>query len=299
MTKKENMLRKLKKCEKKAQFTEKHLKGPGLLKKIKRLFFWRQKYFLHVFSLLVKSIDKKAKLFFGKEIVVPIADSIAFSLYRLKSLNFREMPLTKFFIKNAKKEDVFYDIGANYGFYSFLCQEIIHNEGEIHAFEPNKKVFKYLKLNIGDGKKFYLNKKAVSNKNGEIVFFNNLNNSATSSIIPSKNIDNKKNKEKVKSITLDKYVQNHTAPTIIKIDVEGAEEKVLLGGKKFLKNNSPIISLEVWEKDRGRKYHLKAINFLKKLGYSMFRIKNDGELEKIEKINFDKMTGFKNFIFKK
>ena len=51
----------------------------------------------------------------------------------------------------------------------------------------------------------------------------------------------------VPSVSLDHYVyeQNHPVPSFIKIDVEGGEEKVLLGSAKLLQEHKPIVLAEV------------------------------------------------------
>ena len=110
-------------------------------------------------------------------------------------------------------------------------------------------------------------------------------------------------KIKVDLITLDKYCLNHKKPTFLKIDVEGSEPYIIEGGIHTLKLGNPVISMEVWNNELCNSPHLKAIEYLYRLGYKSYKIKNNGDLKYIEKINFDrdidKQLKLDNFIFKR
>ena len=112
-----------------------------------------------------------------------------------------------------------------------------------------------------------------------------------------------KKKIEVETDTLENYFKSHNLPNIIKIDVEGAESLVINGGLEFFKNNSPIISLEVWPPKEGGEISMKAVEKLRNLGYQSYLINKNGELEKVTgdlSIVVDKQgLGGDNFIFKK
>ncbi|GIW65418.1 MAG: hypothetical protein KatS3mg093_397 [Candidatus Parcubacteria bacterium] len=93
--------------------------------------------------------------------------------------------------------------------------------------------------------------------------------------------------------------KNHKPPTVIKIDVEGAELEVLQGGENFLRNYSPIISLEIWGKDNNGELSMKAVNFLRNLNYKSYYVNENGELEERNGDLSLGIIGFDNFIFKK
>jgi FkbM family methyltransferase len=100
-------------------------------------------------------------------------DGDATFLYFFGVLFGDEINIIKFLIKNLKENDIFYDIGANYGFYTLLAQEFI-TTGEIHSFEPNPNIFKLLKENVKLDlfKNTFLNELALSDKKGESEFYN-------------------------------------------------------------------------------------------------------------------------------
>ena len=63
-----------------------------------------------------------------------------------------ETRLTKFLIKNTNREDVFFDIGANFGFFTVLARAMlgddpINGTPQIYAFEPTPSIFKILSKN--------------------------------------------------------------------------------------------------------------------------------------------------------
>jgi len=234
-------------------------------------------------------------LFWGKEFLVnakdlEISETIFFRILGDKA----ELKLTRFFIKNLKEDDIFYDIGANYGFYNCLAAEFCK---EVYSFEPVPEIFNYLKKNTADYSNIILNNLAISDKKGFIDIYCDKKNSGSSTI--NKNVLNKEsftlgNKEKVRSIILDEYVKNHSHPTVIKMDIEGSEKMAIEGGENFLRNESPIIAMEVWSLKEGGKISMKAVEKLRDLEYKSYFIDLGGNLKEVQ----GDLVG-DNYIFKK
>jgi len=249
--------------------------------KIIRSFIVREKALLKVLATLMKKVlgmdfKRKVKTFWGGDIYIYLADADASALYFFNTLYGEEIKMIKFLIKHFKDNDIFYDIGANYGFYTLLAQEFI-TKGEIHAFEPNPKVFKLLRKSsrLDIFKNTFLNEMALSDKTGETEFFDReiSRHSGSSSLIEPHHFLKYK-VIKVKTSTLDDYILNHKPPTIMKIDVEGGESLVLKGALKLLKKYNPIIIMEFFPDD----LHIEAVNILLNNGYRAFKIDNDGNL---------------------
>ena len=117
---------------------------PTILNKAKRIFSYGLPYWKHLLirAKFLPNKDLKARLFWGEDIHLPLFDSEAFYLAYFGTLwRNQELRLTKFLIKNLQPNDVFYDVGASYGFYTRLAYQIVASEGEVHAFEPHPKVF--------------------------------------------------------------------------------------------------------------------------------------------------------------
>lgn len=299
MDKKEKFLSLLSKIEPRVNMYLRYIDS-----KIIRSFIVREKSFLKFLAILMKNVlgmdfRKRAKTFWGRDIYVYFADMDASALYFFNTLYGNEIKIIKFLIKNFKNEDVFYDIGANYGFYTLLAQEFITN-GEIYAFEPNPKIFKLLRENarLDVFKNTFLNQVALSDKTGEIDFYDREvdRHSGGSSLIKHSHF-RKYNVIKVRATTLDEYILDHKPPTIIKIDVEGGEPFVLRGAFKLLKKHNPIIIMEFFPDD----LHREAVNILLNNGYRVFKIDNDGNLSIINEQDLlrDDIPHEANYVFKK
>jgi len=297
--KRKKLLKLLEPKEKQLKEFCQNYRGPGFSKKIKRPLKYHYKYLKFYLSRLI-SAPLKVKTFWGEDFW-PL-ETVTLYLFGLLG-DYQETRLNKFLIKNLPEETIFYDIGANSGFYSLLVENIIKNK-EIHAFEPISTTFKYLKKNFILYPDIFLNQVAVFNKEDEIDFYDTTKtgypgiSSFDKSFIDSI-FDSKLKKIKVKTITLDKYCSLHSSPTFIKIDVEGAENYVLEGGIKILKKTNPVIAMEIFN----HKSHLKAIEILYSLGYKSYKIDANGELIFMEKLfpekEISKEDKFNNFIFKK
>ncbi|OHA63475.1 MAG: hypothetical protein A2748_03410 [Candidatus Wildermuthbacteria bacterium RIFCSPHIGHO2_01_FULL_45_20] len=215
-----------------------------------------------------------------------------------------EVALTKFLLKNLRGEDIFYDIGANFGFYTYLAHELISPEGSVHAFEPAPFVFSYLKKNCLGSANIFLNEIALFDQQTTKDFYDtsDTKHSGRATLIKEMLEEGLSfRKRAVKTTTLDRYLQNHPAPSFMKIDTEGSEYQILKGGESFLRHCSPIIVLEVWGGDKGR-LSLRAVEILRELQFRAFLLKDNGDLEKfsLEQLKeFISKGKIRNFIFKK
>ncbi len=93
---------------------------------------------------------------------------------------------------------------------------------------------------------------------------------------------------KTKSITLNDYFKDIPI-SAIKMDIENFEFFALKGGYSVLKQNLPIIYLELWDNEN----RVKCFELLEEIGYKPFIIKNENLVE----FNV-KLHQHQNFIFK-
>jgi FkbM family methyltransferase len=136
---------------------------------------------------------------------------------------------TKLFIENIGKHDVFFDVGANVGYFSIIGKKA---GAEVYSFEPDKRNLDLLKEN------FEINKLspniqpvALGNQEGEISFVENDLQQGNSQVSQAETAN------KVKITTLDNFVKNHVKPTFFKVDIEGYECEFLKGGKSFFESS--------------------------------------------------------------
>lgn len=183
-----------------------------------------------------------------------------------------------------RTDDIFVDVGANIGAHTLMAASKIKT-GKIFSFEPSIKALKYLKENIK------LNKlvdivtiidKVVSNKNGFEKFMLGKH-SEIDRIGDNDNILHKI--KKLPSITLDKFLSNNKIDYVdmIKIDVEGAEFKVLEGLKGYLsKGKVGLIIFEINSNSKTYGYtSTDMFNFLDQNGFIIYTLKNNNMLRKL------------------
>ena len=204
--------------------------------------------------------------------------------------------------KFADKSKDALDVGVYRGVYSYkLSQNFKH----IHSFEPNPLLFPYLNKNL---KKIISNVKlynfALSDNNGETelklplrsnsLFKDNIEELfklGAATIHPNNDVKEYQTRT-IKTRRLDDISINNNIG-FIKIDVEGHEKNVIMGGKSLIIKNQPIMLIEIEERHT-KIPRLETINFVKDLNYECYYLLNDN-LISIDKI--DENSTENNFIF--
>jgi FkbM family methyltransferase len=139
---------------------------------------------------------------------------------------------------------VFYDIGANIGFFSLLAARLVGATGKVFSFEPDPQNAIRLRQNIE--RNGFANVTVVESgvwwKSGPLRF------------VPANETSPDHGVGKFDSfgtggiwipcVALDDFVQSAPIPGAIKCDVEGAEIEVFHGGKMLLSNNHPVVVCE-------------------------------------------------------
>jgi FkbM family methyltransferase len=143
-------------------------------------------------------------------------------------------------IMEAKAEGTMLDIGANIGRYSMpMALKADH----VLAFEPDPGNYELLRKGAKHFPKVKPLLLAVAARSGELELFQCSGRRGNSSL--ARNATAKSETSvKVRAVCLDDYCRDIEKITAIKIDVEGAELEVFLGGQETLNKHSPVISLE-------------------------------------------------------
>ncbi|MCF8023724.1 MAG: FkbM family methyltransferase [Clostridiales bacterium] len=244
-----------------------------------------------------------AEMFWGRKFTLPVEAHLTPKLYAHGILTENEYALTRFLVKNLKSQDIFYDIGASFGFYTALAGELVK---EVHAFEPSKTSFTYLQKNFESCNSVIINQVAISDQSGTIEFYDNPNEKIFTGATLNSDVceDSCRNLQstQVSSKKLDEYVKDQSPPRIIKIDVEGAEDRVLFGGGAVINNYHPNLIMEVWGGDKTHNQSIRALRFLKDSGYKPFRITKKGNQRKLtfKKLFFriEEKTFWDNYLFR-
>jgi len=182
-----------------------------------------------------------------------------------------EQGVVRLLKKLVKEGDVFFDLGANFGFYTSYVLPLCGKSGAIHSFEPNLFL-------IPHPLPFY-----GSDRIG------------CSSLYPHGWL-NQDTAITVPVITIDEYIHKNGIRRIdaMKIDIEGAELDALEGMEETLRESPPqliVCELSLMKEKNdcpksGRASsaaHAQQIaEFLKERGYDLCRIANDGRLYRWE-----------------
>lgn len=190
--------------------------------------------------------------------------------------------------KFLKKGDTFIDVGANQGEYSLWAARKVGEKGKVIAFEPMRQLFDQLTENIRLNESFQKTitpiKLGLSDKKGEVTLFaSEDSNEGTNTIYNTDKFSIELGK--IQLDTLDEQLDDLNINTVnfLKVDVEGAELQVLKGALNTLKNNRPILLLEI-NKDAcvaGGYMPEDILELLKPFNYSFSKIGLRGSLSKV------------------
>lgn len=184
------------------------------------------------------------------------------SRWELSFVNNTEETIYTKMMSEFDEGDVFFDVGANIGFYSCLFSE---KASKVYSFEPNENAAKLLEKNIEQNslENVELKQIALSNEKSSKTIAKAPGNSVfgTATVKDDEN-------GKIKARKADKLLENQKiqAPDMIKIDVEGHEKKVLKGMEDLIKKASPVIYVE------SHNQHQKLEKILEEYDYSYERL---------------------------
>jgi FkbM family methyltransferase len=180
------------------------------------------------------------------------------------------------------KDSVFVDCGAHVGYFTVLGAEL---GAKVYSFEAERENYKQLTRNIKGNEyqnvKYY--HKAVGDENKWMDLFVCLDNDGGNAFwnvgehefnMLSKQTPTK---QKVKMLTLDSVIED--AVSLIKIDVEGCELKVLQGAERLLGLFHPAVIMEIndFALSKMGDSKEKIMDFMKNLGYACYDMQT-GEL---------------------
>lgn len=143
---------------------------------------------------------------------------------------------------------VFYDIGANAGYFCLTASKLVGESGRIFAFEAEPDVASRLRKII---ERNHLTgttvvEKAVWHESGSVSFDRGLGSpDRLVGRVTSGQVCESTGLVAVPAISLDDFVRNAPPPDVIKCDVEGAELEVFRGAANLLATLRPKIICEV------------------------------------------------------
>lgn len=159
-----------------------------------------------------------------------------------------ELPVQEAVARHLKPGSVFYDIGANVGFFTAIAARLVGGGGLVYAFEPVPENARWIRLNAGLNRlgNVRIVRKAVSESSGSAQLWLAAYSGGSALASAAKPPDAGKTLA-VETVCIDDVVFSEwrAVPSVVKIDVEGAELNVLRGMSRTLREVRPVVVYEI------------------------------------------------------
>ncbi|RII27771.1 MAG: hypothetical protein CXR31_05970 [Geobacter sp.] len=187
--------------------------------------------------------------------------------------NMLEPEQTAAIAARLKQGDVFFDIGANVGYYTLLASRQVGREGKVFAFEPVVRnlayLYRHLLLNGANNVTVIA---AACSESLSLALFSSGENFATGHIDGS--AVTQENTFLVPTLSVDAVVKKTgVSPNAMKIDVEGAELSVLKGAKNTIASARPEIFLST----HSASLRTDCLAYLEEAGYTVEALDSDDD----------------------
>jgi len=165
-----------------------------------------------------------------------------------------EIPVQKALARRLGPGGVFYDIGANIGFFSLIAARIIGESGRVYSFEPVIEHAATLRKNaqlnglenitvfeVAVGRNSRIDELLLTTCEGGSAI-------STSSVKPSAPVS----RRMIQVAPLDDLIPagNLRLPSFVKIDVEGVEFEVVQGMTNTITTSKPVLLYEIDDGDK-------------------------------------------------
>ena len=158
-----------------------------------------------------------------------------------------ELPVQKAFQEHLRPGMVFYDLGANIGFFSLLGARLVGSVGKVFSFEADPDVAMRLRANTLRNNFAHITvvENAVWSYSGPVNFIR-----ADATQSPDRGLGfvtsaPDRDTVQIAGVSLDDYTRRFPPPDFIKCDVEGAEVEVMRGARQLLRTKRPIVLCEI------------------------------------------------------
>ncbi len=217
---------------------------------------------------------------------VRCADGITIATHDVTDVMFRELWLHGHYQDDVlvalehllSPGQVFWDIGANYGFMSLWVDRTFRGRVRTVAFEPAPVVARTLRENLALNRanSVVVEELCLSDREGPVTFYTASDHTWNATLIASFARRYGENDAiEVMATTMDGYARAKGRPDVIKVDVEGAEHLVIAGGETLLRDHPVSIVAEFNElalRDVGLSPE-RYLAIFADLGYRAFRMR--------------------------
>jgi FkbM family methyltransferase len=184
-----------------------------------------------------------------------------------------ESPVQSALASLLRPGDIFYDVGANLGFFSVLAGRLVGPTGRVYSFEPVPRNVASVRENarLNRMEQIEVFPIAVSDRTGvsDLLLSHHVGGAALPEAGPP---PDHSETALVATARLDDLLRDAKVrpPAVVKIDVEGAELQVLEGLRSILATQRPVVLLEVDDAEPARCQEKlsQCEHFLANHGYS-------------------------------
>jgi FkbM family methyltransferase len=214
---------------------------------------------------------------------------------------------TSFFESRLHHGATVLDIGANIGWFSLVAAKNIGPTGKVHAFEPRSETTKMLRRTVAQnflGSVIEVWEYALSDKSEEVqlLWSKNTDNPGHSFMMDAKGGDKREKElsgQRILACSLDTLLPD-IAPDVIKIDVEGAEPKALIGAKNAIARKKPVILSELFPEQIERvssKTCAAFIAMMEEIGYQCYWLQQGKPTQRLRDYPADSKRELESVIF--
>jgi FkbM family methyltransferase len=174
--------------------------------------------------------------------------------------------------------DVFVDVGANIGLFTLIAANRVGSTGQVIAFEPTAVTYRRLLHNvqINRFKQVKCLQLALSDGDGALELMQSVDGFDAWNSLARPTMGKAFTSERVHAVGWDQYAKQQDligSVTMMKIDVEGWETRVLSGGQEmFARSDAPVLQVEFSDEaasGAGVSCHI-LYRTLEGFGYRMF-----------------------------
>ncbi len=173
--------------------------------------------------------------------------------------------------------DTFWDIGANIGYYTLLGAACVGPTGRVLAFEPFPPAWERLQRNVrlnSFGQIRCVNAAVTSAAGRAPLFFHRY---VADGVAHLAALDRRMSSVTCDTVTLDRFRSecNEPPPIMMKVDVEGAEKAVLMGGRGILSSATPPMLLVEMEDEHFANFGTSSAeiqDLLSPLGFTAYHL---------------------------
>ena len=195
-----------------------------------------------------------------------------------------ELRLARYLIRHLPAGGVFCDVGAHYGYFSLLAATLVGAQGKVVACEPAPDTFLVLQANAAAHPTVAVRNVAASDRADRLTFYQFPNLYSEYNTLHPEQFAGEEWYARQRPVAVEVaghpldelWSDSARPPDVVKIDVEGAEDRVIRGMTGLLARSAPVVILEFLSDQRDNANHRAAEELLRAAGYLPHRIDATG-----------------------